>query len=92
MEVSADWSVDVEHQRLSSIRVIFVNYQTSELQYNYQSYTQVYTIGGAWGFSNIALVTPSGGFSGKILTGVRTLLQETKLERSIPIIKDGISG
>jgi len=33
--VSADWCVTVEHWRLSSIRVIFVNYQTSELQYNY---------------------------------------------------------
>ena len=31
MGVSADWCVTVEHQRLSSIRVIFVNYQTSKL-------------------------------------------------------------
>jgi len=29
--VSADWCIAIEHQRLSSIRVIFVNYQTSEL-------------------------------------------------------------
>jgi len=71
MRVSADWCVDVEHWRLSSIRVIFVNYQTSELQCNY---IQVYTIGYAWGFSSIASVTPSGGFSGKTLTRVRTLL------------------
>ena len=35
MGVSNDWCVAVEHQRLSSIRVIFVNYQTSELQCNY---------------------------------------------------------
>jgi len=28
MEVSADWCVAVEHWRLSSIRVIFVDYQT----------------------------------------------------------------
>ena len=35
MGVSADWCVAVEHQRLSSIRVIFIDYQTSELQYNY---------------------------------------------------------
>ena len=35
MEVSADWCVTVEYQRLSSIRVIFVNYQTSKLQCNY---------------------------------------------------------
>ena len=34
MGVSNDWCVAVEHQRLSSIRVIFVNYQNSELQYN----------------------------------------------------------
>ena len=33
--VSADWDIAIEHQRSSSIRVIFVNYQTSELQYNY---------------------------------------------------------
>jgi len=37
--VSADWYVAIEHQRLSSIRVIFVSYQTSELQCNYLSYT-----------------------------------------------------
>jgi len=29
--VSADWYVTVEYQRSSSIRVIFVNYQTSKL-------------------------------------------------------------
>jgi len=33
IEVSADWCVAIEHQRLSSIR--FVDYQTSELQCNY---------------------------------------------------------
>ena len=26
MEVSADWCVAIKHQRLSSIRVIFINY------------------------------------------------------------------
>jgi len=31
----SDWCVTIEHQKLSSIRVIFVNYQTSKLQYNY---------------------------------------------------------
>ena len=31
MEVSTDWCVAIKHQRLSSIRVIFVNYQTNEL-------------------------------------------------------------
>ena len=35
MEVSADWCVAVEYQRSSSIRVIFINYQTSKLQCNY---------------------------------------------------------
>jgi len=33
--VSADWYVAFEHQRSSLIRVIFIDYQTSELQYNY---------------------------------------------------------
>ena len=31
MGVSADWCVAVEYWRLSSIRIIFVNYQTSKL-------------------------------------------------------------
>jgi len=35
MEVSAEWYVAIEHWRLSSIRVIFVDYQTSKLQCNY---------------------------------------------------------
>ena len=35
MRVSADWCVTVEHWRSSSIRVIFINYQTSKLQCNY---------------------------------------------------------
>ena len=29
--ISADWYVAIEHWRLSSIRIIFINYQTSEL-------------------------------------------------------------
>ena len=33
--VSADWCVAIKHWRSSSIRVIFVDYQTSELQCNY---------------------------------------------------------
>ena len=33
--VSANWCVAVEHWRLSSIRIIFINYQTSKLQCNY---------------------------------------------------------
>ena len=33
--VSAAWYVVIEHQKSSSIRVIFVDYQTSKLQYNY---------------------------------------------------------
>ena len=35
IEVSADWYVAIEYWKLSSIKVIFVDYQTSELQYNY---------------------------------------------------------
>ena len=53
--VSTDWYVAIEHQKLSSIRVIFVDYQTSKLQCNYYSYIQGYTIGDAQGFSGIAL-------------------------------------
>ena len=33
--VSADWCIAIKHQRLSSIRIIFIDYQTSKLQYNY---------------------------------------------------------
>jgi len=29
------WCVAIEHQRLSSIRIIFIDYQTSKLQCNY---------------------------------------------------------
>jgi len=35
MGVSADWCVAVEHWRSSSIKVIFIDYQTSKLQCNY---------------------------------------------------------
>jgi len=35
MEVSTDWCVTIEYWGLSSIEVIFVDYQTSKLQYNY---------------------------------------------------------
>ena len=68
--VSADWCVAIEHWRLSSIRVIFIDYQTSKLQCNYLSYIQVYTIGDAWGFSGIASITLSRGFSSETLTEV----------------------
>ena len=71
MEVSADWYVAVEHWRLSSIRIIFVDYQTKELQCNYQSYIQGYSTRDAWGFSGIAPIAPSGGFSAETLTGVQ---------------------
>ena len=89
--MSADWCVTVEHWESSSIGIIFVNYQTSELQYNYQSYIQVYTIGDAQGFSGVASIILSGGFSIEILTEV-TLPQKTKSNRSISIMEDGISG
>ena len=90
IEVSTDWYVTVEHWRLSSIRTIFIDYQTSKLQCNYQSYIQVDNIGDAQGFSNIASITLSRGFSGETLIEVRTLPQKTKLDRSIPIMKDRI--
>jgi len=32
VRVSADWCITIEYWRLSSIRVIFVDYQTSKLQ------------------------------------------------------------
>ena len=31
MKMSANWYVTIKHQNLSSIRVIFINYQTSKL-------------------------------------------------------------
>ena len=31
IEVSTDWYIAIKHQRLSSMRVVFVDYQTSEL-------------------------------------------------------------
>jgi len=33
--VSTDWCIAIEHQGSSSIRVIFIDYQTSKLQCNY---------------------------------------------------------
>ena len=53
--VSTDQCVAVEYWRLSLIRVIFVNYQTSKLQCNYQSYIQERTIEDAQGFSDKTL-------------------------------------
>ena len=70
MEVSTDWYITIEYQGSSSIEVIFINYQTSELQYNYQSYIQVHTIENTWGFSNIAPIIPSRGFSVETLKEV----------------------
>ena len=77
MGVSANWCVTIEHQRLSSIRVIFINYQTSKLQCNYQSYIQTDSIGDAQNFSV------------ETLTGV-TLLWKTELNRSISAVEDRI--
>ena len=70
MGVSTNWYVAIKYWRLSLIRIIFVNYQTSKLQCNYQSYIQGNSIGDAQDFSGIAPITLSGGFSGKTLTGV----------------------
>ena len=49
------------------------------------------SIGDAWGFSGITLITPSGSFSVETLTGV-TLLWKTKLNRSISAVEDRIPG
>ena len=99
MRASVNWCIAVEHQRLSSIRIIFVNYQTSELQCNYQSYIQVLTIENTQDFSDIASIAPSRGFSSGTMTrvwlcyrrlsqiGVRTLLQKTESDRSISVKK-----
>ena len=71
IEVCANWYIAVNHQRLSSIRIIFVDYQTSKLQCNYQFYIQVGSIGDAWDFSSIAPITLSRGFSNETLIEVR---------------------
>ena len=47
------------------------------------------TIGNTWGFSDIASITPSRGFSVETLAGV-TLSWKTKLNRSISTIEDEI--
>jgi len=49
------------------------------------------SIGDAWGFSSKTPITPSRGFSIKILTGV-SLSWKTKLNRSISTIEDRIPG
>ena len=38
IKVSADECVTIEHWRSSSIKVIFIDYQTSKLQCNYKFY------------------------------------------------------
>ena len=55
MEVSTDWCIAVKHWGSSLIEVIFVNYQTSKLQCNYQSYIQINIIEDAQGFSSKVL-------------------------------------
>jgi len=47
------------------------------------------SIGDAQGFSGKTSITPSGGFSVEILTGV-TLSWKTELNRSIFTVEDGI--
>ena len=71
MKVSTDWCITIEHQKLSSIRVIFVNYQTSKLQCKYQSYIQGDTIKYAQSFSSMAPITLRRSFSVETLTGVQ---------------------
>ena len=70
MEVSTDWYVTIEYQRLSLIRVIFVDYQTSELQCNYQFYIQGDNIGDTQSFSDIAPIFSNRDFSDETLIGV----------------------
>ena len=89
MEVSTNWYVAIEYWRLSSIRIIFIDYQTSKLQYNYQSYIQMDIIGDTQDFSGKAPITLSRGFSIETLTEV-TPSQKTKLNRSISAIEDRI--
>ena len=48
------------------------------------------TIGDTWGFSGIAPITLSRGFSIETLIGV-TLTWKTESNRSISAMKDGIS-
>ena len=64
MGVSADWCVAVEYWKLSSIRNIFVDYQTSKFLYTGK------IIEDAWGLSSIAPITQSRGSSSETLTGV----------------------
>ena len=90
MEVSADWYVTIEYWRSSSIGVIFIDYQTSKLQCNYQSSIQMNSIGDAQGFSGKTPIIPSGGFSIKTLIGV-TPSWKTQLNKSISTIEDRIS-
>ena len=71
MKMSTNWYVAIEHWGSSSIEVIFVDYQTSKLQCNYQSYIQERTIGDAWSFSGIVLIVLSRGFSVETLIGVQ---------------------
>ena len=72
--MNTNWYATIEYWRLNSMRVIFINYQTSKLQYNYWSYLQRRTIGDVQDFSSIVPIALSRGFSGKTLIGVRTLL------------------
>jgi len=48
-------------------------------------------IGDVWGFSGKTPITPSGGFSVEILTGV-TLSWKTELNRSNSAVEDRIPG
>ena len=73
IEVSANWCIAIKHQKLSSVRIIFIDYQTSKLQYNYQPYIQVEVIRDVQGFNGVALITLSKGFSGETLIGVEEL-------------------
>ena len=50
-------------------------------------------MGNAQGFSSIASIAPSEGFSSETLTGVRrTLPWKTESNKSIPVMEDRISS
>jgi len=89
MGMSANLCVVIEHWRLSSIRVIFIDYQTSKLQCNYSSYIQTDSIEDAWSSSGKTPISPSRDFSVETLTGV-TPSWKTKSNRSISPIEDRI--
>jgi len=87
IDVSTNWYITIKHQRLSSIRVIFVNYQTSELQCNYYYYIQGDNIRNAQNFSGIVSITLYRGFSNEILIEVWLCHRKPSWIRVFPLWK-----